>query len=68
MNQPWYLVGFGVLVSALGGLFVGLGLASTPTTTGLFVAGCGVGGLGGLMLFVGLIGLGVEIGVRGSQR
>lgn len=67
MNQPWYFVGFGALVGAVGAFFAVLGF-SDPHTPALIFGGFIVGGLGGMALFVGLIALAVEIGVRGADR
>lgn len=67
MDQPWYFVGFGFLVAALGAFVTRLGF-SDPHTPWMIYGGAVVGGLGGAALFVGLIALAVEIGVRGADR
>lgn len=67
MNQPWYLVGFGFLGSLLGGFLTLVGITQDGGSA-VTLAGWAIGGLSGLALFVGLIALGVEIGVRGADR
>ena len=66
MNQPWYLVGFGALLSVFGAFLVYLGI--DYDTGAVMFAGWAVGTLGSLALFVGLIALAVEIGTRAADR
>lgn len=66
MNQPWYLVGIGGLLTAFGAALAWIGLDADVIEVAL--VGWTVGSIAGLVLFVGLIALGVEVGVRGARR
>lgn len=66
MDQPWYLVGFGALLTVFGAAIALIGI--TNDTPELIPIGWGISSLAGLMLFVGLVALGVAIGVRAAER
>lgn len=61
--EPWLVAFFGFLAGALGGFLVYVGLDEGGA---LIVIGWVLSGLGGMALFVGLIGLGVQLGVAAA--
>lgn len=67
MNQPWYFVGLGALFLAFGGFVTFVGLTN-DNAGALIPAGWLVSGIAGMATFVGLVGLGVEIGTRAARR
>ena len=65
MTRPWHVVVAGLVLGILGaGLFA---FAVSDGQPALVWVAWGLGALAGLFAFVGLIGMGVELGVRSAQ-